>query len=155
MLPDGQACYNPLYLHTSQMGFWIQAWLLPQAWTLGLTYSSEKFPTNLIVSEVDLKGPVHRNLQKLPGNQRVSVATNISSTVTVKVGGRKAWSSTQSSGMSSKDKRAAKSTPRNKVSRQANLNSTRGGFPKKKSTYTRVAQVYLETWKSMARIFFF
>lgn len=59
------------------------------------------------------------------------VATHIYSTVTVKVGGRKAWSSTQSSGMPSTDKLAGKSTPRNKASRQANSNTSRGGFPKK------------------------
>lgn len=32
----------------------------------------KKFPTNLIVSEVDLSGPVHRNLQKFQGKPRMS-----------------------------------------------------------------------------------
>lgn len=73
-------------------------------------------------------------MKTFQGNTRslISVATHISSTMIVKVGGRKAWSSTQSNGMPSKDKLAGKSTPRDKPSRQANSNITAAGFPKKK-----------------------
>lgn len=74
-----------------------------------------------------------------------SVGTYVYSTVTVKVGGRKARSSTQSSGMPSKDKLADKSAPRNKASRQDNSNSTRSRFPKKQLMYTKMFQVYLAT----------
>lgn len=37
----------------------------------------KQFPTNLTTSEVDLRGPVHRNLQKFQENSRVSLSISI------------------------------------------------------------------------------
>lgn len=37
----------------------------------------KQFPTNLTASEVDLRGPVHRNLQKFQENSTVSLSTSI------------------------------------------------------------------------------
>lgn len=88
----------------------------------------KKFPTNFTVSGVDLSSLIHRNLQKFQGNPRFSgLCQNPHFSYCDsegRKGGRKAWSSTQSSGMPNKDKLACPSTPQNKANSQANSSSS-------------------------------